>query len=613
MSLAKKVLLEGVKNSIVALYQNYLWLLTFLSIFIKSMLFLGLLPSTNAHNFDFNHAFYATPHVGVFVCFILIFLSLALLLKGRIQQIYIILFNMIFTLLIIADLWYYRAFGNFISLYLVKQTSSLENLSSSIISMINAIDSIFTLDLILIIMLVIKNDKLKLYAKRSSFACLFFITLSLAYISIAHYSIDIRQKGRNNNILIRICWRPNQTMSNLSPIGYHLLDAYSYFKNSKPLVLTNQDKKEISTWFNNKKEFVKDNEYKGKYKGKNLIVIQVESLENFVIDKKVNNQEITPNINRLLSNCLYFSKLHEQVYNGTSSDAELMTNTSVFPVRSGSTFYRFPYNSYNSLPKLMAGEGYKTLVVHPDKGSYWNWMPALKSIGFQKCIDSTSFSPYKEIGMGIGDGDYFNQAFSFIKKERQPFYAFLVTLTSHAPFDLPKEYRGLNMDKSLDSSKLGGYFQSIHYTDKQIGAFIDKLDKEGLLKNSTVVVYGDHCGIHKFYQEDVLKIKPSESWWIDDHHEIPLLIYNKDSRGREIPVNAGEIDIMPTILYLMGINEDKYINTAMGRNLLKTNKDFAVLADKEYIGNAKSELEKKEAIEGIDIADKIIRSDYFKN
>ena len=84
-----------------------------------------------------------------------------------------------------------------------------------------------------------------------------------------------------------------------------------------------------------------------------------------------------------------------------------------------------------------------------------------------------------------------------IKEKQQPFYVETVTLTSHGPFDLPEKYRELGLDQELNDSKMGGYFESLHYTDKQIGYFLDMLDKEGILQNSIIAIMGDHTGIHK--------------------------------------------------------------------------------------------------------------------
>ncbi|HUX46372.1 MAG TPA: LTA synthase family protein, partial [Desulfosporosinus sp.] len=291
---------------------------------------------------------------------------------------------------------------------------------------------------------------------------------------------------------------------------------------------------------------------------------------------------------------------------------DLMTNTSVYPVRQGSTFFRFPGNTYNSLPKILESHGYNTLAIHPDKGGYWNWRQALTAIGFQKTIDESYFQMDERIGLGISDRSYLRQVGSVIKAEKQPFYTFLVTLTSHAPFDLPTQYRDLKLDPVLDESKLGGYFQSIHYTDQQIGAFIDKLDKDGLLDNTVIALYGDHTGVHKFYDDEIKQLKNPESWWLEGHLQIPLIIYSKGMTGEKIKTTGGQIDILPTLAYLMGVDRKEYEGTAMGRNLLNTNRDFAVLASGKLVGSLPSDKERESAKLGVGIADEIIRSNYFK-
>jgi lipoteichoic acid synthase len=284
----------------------------------------------------------------------------------------------------------------------------------------------------------------------------------------------------------------------------------------------------------------------------------------------------------------------------------------VYPVRIGSTFFRYPDNSYNSLPKLLIKQGYGTIAIHPDRAAYWNWMPSLKAIGFEKCIDSEAFKKDEEIGLGLSDGSFLRQVEPMLKEQKQPFYSFIVTLTSHSPFNLPGKYRELSLNSKLDKTKLGGYFQSVHYTDKQIGAFIKKLDSDNLLDNTVVVIYGDHCGIHRYYKDEIKNIKPWENWWLESNEEIPFIIYQKNMKPVENKVIGGQIDIMSTIAYTVGIKEEEMANTAMGRNLFKTKKNFAVTAHGEFIGDSVNTKDKENEIKGLKLADLIIQSDYFK-
>jgi Phosphoglycerol transferase and related proteins, alkaline phosphatase superfamily len=584
-----------------------------LSLLIKSIFFLGLVNNDNASKINLFKAFFSfssPPPILVYICFIAIFQSFTYLFKGRIRFWFLVAFNFLYSLLLQADLMYYRGFSGFISPYLLSQTTNLDNLSSSILSMLRPIDIVFYIDLLVLVGIGLKFKKFQDNTKRNMVVTLILLALSVSYIYYQHVQLDVKSNGKG--MLFRVSWSPNQTMSNLSPIGYHAFDIYNFYKNKQTEKVTPDEDREIKNWFAQKQENLPPNQFKGMYKGQNLIVIQVESLENFVINQKVNGQEITPNLNKLLANSLYFTNFYEQVNNGTSSDADLMTNTSVYPVRTGATFFRYPNNTYNSLPKLLRGVGYNTLAIHPDKGSYWNWMPALKAIGFEKTIDASHFNADEKIGLGISDGSYLKQIAPIIKSEKQPFYNFMVTLTSHNPFDLPTKYRKLTLSPELNQSKLGGYFQSVNYTDEQIGSFLSNLDKSGILDNSVVVIYGDHTGVHKYYNDEVKQVQPQESWWLDDSKRIPLIIYHKGMQGQEIKTIGGQIDTMPTVASLMGIEENNYKNTAFGRNLLNTNKDFAVLTNKQYVGKASTPQEEENQIEGIDIADLIIQKNYFK-
>lgn len=607
----KPSLMRKLRDNLIYLFKDVLFFLTLISIFVKSIFFILLINSDKATTFKTGWAFYGNMHISVYISFIVIFLSASFLFKNKGKIIYLFSINVLFTFLLISDLWYFRGFNSFITLHVLNQTSNLNNLSSDILSMMRKIDFIFVIDFVILLPVAYLLRKMYGKYKRVPLVFFFLIVISIGCIWVQHYKIDIIEKGQKT-ILFRICWTPNQTMANLSPIGYHIYDAYNYWQDCQPYSLSNSDKTEINSWYNAKKENLPDNQYAGMFKGKNLIVIQVESLENFVINQKIDNQEVTPNLNKLLKNSYYFNNYFEQVYNGTTSDAELMTNTSMYPVRRGSTFFRYPYNSYNSLPKLMQGLGYSTIALHPDKGSYWNWMPALTSIGFQKAVDETSYKMDESIGLGLSDGSFLRQAEPIIASQKQPFYSFMITLTNHGPFDLPKQYRELTLKNNLDETKMGGYFQSVHYTDKQVGSFLDKLDKDGILDNSVVVIYGDHTGIHKYYEDEVSKIQPQQDWWQHNDWRIPLIIFEKGLSGKTFSNIGGQVDLMPTISYMMGVNSKNYEDSAIGKNLLDTQKSFAVLANGTYIGDAASDKEKDAAIKGIDFADKMIRGNYFK-
>jgi len=593
---------------------DLLFLCTIFAITIKSILFQGFITNENHLNIFITggiKGIYSIPH---FFSFILIYMSFSYIFRGLFRAWFLVFQNVLISFILIVDLLYFRAFGAFGSLHLLTQTANLENLFESIISLLSIYDVAFVIDITLFIIILIKYPYK--FNKRQSNIWMFIAMLLVpsAYMIYTPEKVNLPWEKEKPQHIFKIQWRPDMTLLRLSPIGYHIFDAYIYWKDSKIYVLTEQDTINIQEWFENKKENIRNNKYYGYFKGKNLLYIQFESLENFVINRNTaSTYIITPNLNKMIKNSIYIPNIQEQINLGSSSDADFMVNTSVYPLRRGSTFFRYPTNTYHSFPKILKKYGYSTVAIHPDKGSYWNWRNGLINIGFEKCIDSSNFIMDEIIQLGLSDGSYLRQALPIVLSQKKPFYIFMVTMSSHTPFKIPEKYSELNLPESIKRTKLGGYFQSLHYTDKHIGLFLSGMEKSGLLDNTVVVISGDHCGIHKFFPNEIHEINKKEDWWVNNHNHVPLIVYYKNMTGEMIELEGGQIDIMPTLLYLMGIEEGEYINSAMGRNLLKTNKNYAVSAKRTVTGEGLTEKDKEEAIRGLDMADIIIRSNYFSN
>ena len=588
-----------------------LFLIPFISITLKCIVFQGFVTSSDPYILNFSNGLSsAKPFINYYYAFILIFLSFSLLFKGKGRVIYLFVIDIIITALIFLDLGYFRGFLTMPSALLLTQTANLDNMGGTISSMFSKLDFLLLIDFIILAIYVFFTKKSYTNVKRR--APLTFIVMilsSILFIAYVPFNLHILKNEDVKNGYIFSNYDPTNTARYFSPIGYHIFDVYNVYKDSKPYELTEEETTKINEFFQ-AKENLEDNKYAGMLKGKNLIVIQVESLESFIVGKEINGQKITPVMDELISKGLYFPNIYEQVNEGTSSDSDLMINTSMFPLRRGSTFFRYPSTEYNSLPNLLEEMNYDTIAIHPDKGSFWNYVNGLKGIGFNEFIDYYSFNIDEEIGLGISDESYFRQVVPMLKNLKEPFYAFTVTLTSHGPFDLPKEKRVLNLDSELDKSELGGYFESIKYTDAQIGEFLKQLDKEGLLDDTVVVIEGDHTGVHKYYNSSIEKLSNKEDWYLDNgHHTIPFIIWSKDmNEGKTFDTIGGQIDIMPSLLYLMGVDNEKYINTAIGRNLLNTNKSFAVLTNLEVVGENLTDEEKEMYKNIVDLSDKMIRA-----
>jgi phosphoglycerol transferase MdoB-like AlkP superfamily enzyme len=601
---------ESNKYNIILKYS--ISLVFFIIMYMKCIIFMNAINSANATDFSLKSANMVYPIL--FAAFIFIFISISYLFRGKGYLIYLNILNMLYSAILVGDLWYYRGFVSFLSPHLFSQTGNLNDLSSSVASMARRVDITIVADIIpliivsIILMIVLKSGVKQFRFKKRVFAVT--MVLPLGVIGSSYYFYDCKK----NAGIFETHFVQEITMNNLSPLGYHLYDTYEFIKDSMPYNLSDQDQKDIDHWFAMNNENLPDNEYKGMFAGKNVINIQVESLENFVIGHSYNGQELTPNLNRLLSNSLYFNNIHEQVYNGTSSDCDLMINASIYPVRSGSTFFRFPNNEYNTLAKILRNDkSYASKAIHSDYGYYWNVKNTLSNFGFDKFMDTNDLDHSEMWMMGISDKSFLNQVGDMARVEKNPFYYFTVTTTSHGPFDVADSMRTLQMDETFNKTYMGSYFQAVHYTDEQIGKLVDKLDEAGMLEDTVIAIYGDHTGVHKYYNDSITNLPEKEDWWENDM-KIPLIMYNKGTEGKKIETLGGPIDYVPTISYLLGVDKSQYENTSFGRNLLNTNRNFVLMANAELRGGEGLNEEQRDAMaNSFRISDMILKSNYFKN
>jgi lipoteichoic acid synthase len=316
----------------------------------------------------------------------------------------------------------------------------------------------------------------------------------------------------------------------------------------------------------------------GLLKGRNLIIIQVESLENAVINQKYNGQEITPNLNQLAKEGLYFPTYYSPVGPGTTADAEFMTMNSLFALQDTVAFIKYAYDHYTALPGLLAASGYHTYSFHGDVASFWNRANIYPQLGYQKWFSSVDFTVPRKIGaFDLGDKDFFNQSIPKLESLPQPFMATLITLSSHTPFQLPSDLETMDIPATTTLDWLQQhYLQSIHYTDQAIGDFIDQLKTAGLYDNSLILIFGDHgssIGIGNalgFNNGAFPDLQVAE---------VPLIILAPGTNlqgNRNIP--ASHLDVYPTVADLLGIKPPPDIfghdlvegkdPVAVGRNLI---------------------------------------------
>ena len=222
---------------------------------------------------------------------------------------------------------------------------------------------------------------------------------------------------------------------NLGTVNYHYLDFYNsmYTSINRKIPVSKAKETEIKTFFQTNSSDTYN--LKGVAKGKNLIMIQVEALQGFVINSRINGQEITPNLNKWVNRSVYFNNFYYQIAAGGTSDAEFMTNNSLYPAQAGAAYFLYCGNEFNAMPKNFKDAGYDTAALHGYRESFWNRNIIYKKFGFNNFYGEQSYNIDDNVGLGLSDKSFLNQSIDKIKNLDKPYYAFLITLSSHFPYD----------------------------------------------------------------------------------------------------------------------------------------------------------------------------------
>jgi phosphoglycerol transferase MdoB-like AlkP superfamily enzyme len=290
-----------------------------------------------------------------------------------------------------------------------------------------------------------------------------------------------------------------------------------------------------------------------------------------VIGLALNGQEVTPTLNRLTTNSYYFSRFFPQTSLGSTSDAEFCVMNSLLPARNGVVARQYLHNTFRSLPAILREHEYQTISMSVCRPNLWNMGLMHRAYGFQHRYYYDHFARAGESPLAIPDDRFLARARETLRRHQQPFFAHLMTISSHTPFTrFPKERRTLRLGE-WEGTQAGDYLQAVHFVDGAIQQFLAGLAADGLASNSVIVIYGDHPALP---DEDWTRFKPMVSDVVGTHldealrRRVPafMVIPGVPPAGTmERP--AGQIDIAPSVLHLLGVRRSE--SFFLGQNLFK--------------------------------------------
>ncbi|WP_034263124.1 LTA synthase family protein [Bacillus sp. J33] len=501
----------------------------------------------------------------------LLFLGLAFFFKGRKKYIALMVIYFLLSFLLFANVVYYRFFNDFITLPTLTQTQNFGDVSSSVSSLLKPYDILFFIDvLVLIGLLVFKVVKVETKdISRRRVAALIYASLAVSFANLGIAETDrpeLLTRGFDRNYIVKY----------LGMYNYTIYDAVQSTKASAQRVMADSsDTTEVINF--TKSNYAEPNpEYFGAAEGMNVIYLHLESIQTFLMNYELHGEEVTPFLNSLIEeeNTMYFDNFFHQTAQGKTADAEFILENSLYGLPQGSAFTTKGMNTYHAAPAILKDKGYTSAVFHGNSGSFWNRNEIYKSFGYDKFYDANYYDlkPEDMADYGLMDKPFFEQSMPYLESLPQPFYSKFITVSHHYPYHMDQEKATIEPHTTGDKS-VDNYFQTARYADEALKEFFEQLKASGLYDNSIIVMYGDHYGISKNHNKAMEQVLGEEITPFDSAglQRVPLFIRVPGMEGGVNHEFGGQIDLMPTLMHLLGIDTKDYVQ--FGTDLLSEEHD----------------------------------------
>ena len=580
-----------------------------------------------------------------------LFASFCYLMKPKKRFPYLFILSIIFTAICMINSIYYSYYNSFSSISLLSTSRFVSDVGDAVVdNVLEVKDFVYLFEpvVMLIVYYVLKrnginqfqeekkDDKTRIRFKKS-------IGLAIGLAVVFCFSLTPVKIGRFANM-----WNREYIVMHFGIYTYHLND---FVKSLEPKLSTIFGYDQAVKTFHDHYDEVSDtqdytNDYTGIFQGKNVIVIHAESIQQFVIGMSFNGEELTPNLNKLASESIYFDNFYSQVSVGTSSDAEFTSLTSLMPTNTGTAFVSYFDRTYVSMPSLLSDKGYYTFVMHANKANFWNRDLMYASLGYQRFYSKDDYDIDEVVGLGLSDTSFFRQSVEKLKEINEmgkPYYGTLIMLSNHTPFIDSAAMTDYEVDMKedvtledgtvttvshpyMEGTKLGQYLKSVHYADQALGEFINMLESEGLLENTVLVLYGDHDArldindyvrLYNYDPETNSILNPDDPDYINfDEYQyelnrkVPFMIWSSETKEKlhkTVSDVMGMYDVMPTLGNMLGV----YNKYALGHDIFQIgSNNIVVFPNGNWVTN--SIYYNAQKGEYLSLAETAISADYIE-
>lgn len=561
-------------------YENKLFILFIFLNVLNALLLRFFTIGEKTNIFDFR------PLLADF-SFVVIIGSFSYLMKKKAKFIYLFLLTLIMSIICMINSAYYTFYTSFSSISLLSTARFITAVGDAVVeNVLQPKDLIYIMMPIIFLYFNYHYKKNRYYEKVGFFNKSKKLATTTLIFGIISFFVFISSLTATDIGRLTKQWNREYVVMKFGIYVYHVNDLVKSVEPKLAALFGYDNALKNFNEYYSEKDKNSTNKYTNIFEGKNIIVIHAESIQNFVIGMEFNGVEVTPNLNKLASTGLYFNNFYSQVSVGTSSDAEFTFNTSLMPANIGTAFGNYFDKEYVTIPKLLKEKGYYTFAMHGNNADYWNRRVMHKNLGYDKLYAKDDFVIDEVIGLGLSDVSFFKQSvekLKIIKEENEKFYGTFIMLTNHTPFSETDKYGEfdvsmketiLNSETGLmeeitypymEGTKLGDYFKSVHYADYALGIFLEELEKNGLLEDTVVILYGDHdarlsnSDYVRLYNYDKTTndiLPETDPNYIDFNEysyelnrKVPFIIWSKDRIDKAETINnvMGMYDVMPTL------------------------------------------------------------------
>ncbi|WP_167358142.1 LTA synthase family protein [Planococcus maritimus] len=513
----------------------------------------------------------------------LLLLSLSLFFKGMRKYWVLLSIYLGMSILLYANVVYYRFFSDFITLPTLFQTQNFGDLGGSVLTLIQPLDILFFADVLLLGALVLSKrmeKDMRTVKKRMA------LPLIAAALLISLFNLSLAESDRPD--LLTRGFDRTYIVKYLGMYNYALYDTVESVKASSQRVMADSDDNtEVLNY--TKSNYAKPDEaYFGAAEDMNVIYLHLESFQTFLIDYELDGEEVTPFLNSMVEdpNTMYFDNFFHQTAQGKTSDAEFMLENSLFGLPKGSAFITKGQNTYQSAPAILKDEGYTSAVFHGNNGTFWNRSEIYKSFGYDHFFDIESYPNTTEADMaeyGLMDKPFFEQSAPLLESLPEPFYTKFITVAHHFPYKMDQQLATIEKGTTGDAS-VDNYFQTARYADEAIKQFFEQLEASGLADNTMIIMYGDHYGISDNHNEAMAEVLSKDITPVENAklQRVPLFIHVPGMDGGLNDTYGGQIDLLPTVLHLLGVDTQNYVH--FGTDLLsEEHEELVMFRNGDYV------------------------------